>query len=71
MICKQCKQAFNGTAGICHLCGTVHSEPTVVKPAIPEVAAIDAAHDPAKPDEPEVTAPEIKKPAHKKAKVGK
>jgi len=30
MICKQCNQAFNGTAGICHLCGTVHSEPVKI-----------------------------------------
>jgi len=27
MICKQCKQAFNGASGICHLCGTDHSDP--------------------------------------------
>lgn len=31
MICKKCKQAFNGSAGICHLCGTDHIEPVIPK----------------------------------------
>lgn len=24
MICKQCKAAFNGTTGVCHVCGKKH-----------------------------------------------
>lgn len=31
MICKQCNQAFNGSIGICHLCGTDHNEPIISK----------------------------------------
>lgn len=31
MICKQCKQAFNGSVGICHLCGTDHNDYVIQK----------------------------------------
>ena len=54
MICKQCKQAFNGTAGICHSCGTVHPEP---KKAVEKIMAIpepdlsvEKESDPPKPE---------------------
>ena len=68
MICKQCKQAFNGSTGICHLCGTVHSESPIVNPVMPEVVVIGAVYDPASPED---STTEINKPEKKIKKRAK
>jgi len=61
MICKQCNQAFNGAAGICHLCGTDHSEPII--PKAEKIVDWGVTTNPvsATKEEPEVSRPEKKK----------